>query len=194
MPPWKRRGRVTPVAGLPWWLKKCETLAVRSAEAAKNTAALIDLSVQSARGGVTIAGDVAKTLEDINTGCTKVNALIAEIAAASSEQSQGIGQVNTAVAQMDKVTQQNASNAEESAAAAEQMAGQAVAMADVVTELTQFVSGTRAVTAAATNRPASRKTSASAKAANELKARAAKLIPLSEDDHSKDFSEFNKAA
>jgi len=173
--------------------EEVRNLAVRSAEAAKNTAALIDLSVNHARGGVTIASDVAKTLEDINTGCTKVNALIAEIAAASSEQSQGINQVNSAVAQMDKVTQQNASNAEESAAASEELAGQAVAMTDVVTELTQFVGGSKRFAAAIAEKPAA-KPSKLTKPQASAKSKASRLIPLSEEERSQDFSDFNEAA
>jgi methyl-accepting chemotaxis protein len=173
--------------------EEVRNLAVRSAEAAKNTAALIDLSVNHARGGVTIASDVAKTLEDINTGCTKVNALIAEIAAASSEQSQGISQVNSAVAQMDKVTQQNASNAEESAAASEELAGQAVAMTDVVTELTQFVGGAKRFAPAIVEKPAA-KPSKLAKPQSSAKSKASRLIPLSEEERSQDFSDFNEAA
>ncbi|CAN5475965.1 methyl-accepting chemotaxis protein [soil metagenome] len=171
--------------------EEVRNLAVRSAEAAKNTATLIEQSVQNARGGVTIAGDVAKTLEEINTGCTKVNALISEIAAASSEQSQGITQVNSAVAQMDKVTQQNASNAEESASASEELASQAVEMSNVVLELTQIVSGKkwtveRRAVAAHRAKPMTHAMPKSAKAAQ--------LIPLDEEERSTDFSDFNKAA
>ena len=67
---------------------------------------------------------MATTLGEITEGARKVNDLVAEIAAASKEQSQGIEQVNTAVAQLDKVTQQNAANAEESASAAEELNSQ----------------------------------------------------------------------
>ncbi len=167
-------------------------LAIRSAEAAKNTAVLIDQSVQNARGGVTLAGDVAKTLEEINAGCTKVNALISEIAAASAEQSQGIGQVNTAVAEMDKVTQENAANAEESASASEQLASQAVAMSDIVKELTLIVSGTRFAHAARTSATSAKKKMVKR---TSTQSKAAKLIPLGDDEpRSKDFSEFNNKA
>jgi methyl-accepting chemotaxis protein len=72
-----------------------------------------------------------------------VSELVAEIAAASSEQSQGITQVNTAVTDIDKVTQQNAANAEESASAAEEMSAQAEQMKAMVQELVVLVEGGR---------------------------------------------------
>ena len=81
--------------------EEVRNLAMRSAEAAKNTASMIEESVQSARSGVGISTDVARTLEEITATSTKVNALVAEISAATQEQSQGIGQVNTSVSQMD---------------------------------------------------------------------------------------------
>ena len=105
--------------------EEVRNLAMRSAEAAKTTAGMIETSVQNSKGGVSIAVEVAKVLEEITTTSTKVNALVGEIAAASKEQAQGIDQVNTAVAQMDKVTQANAAGAEESASAAEELASQA---------------------------------------------------------------------
>jgi methyl-accepting chemotaxis protein len=67
--------------------------------------------------------------------------LVDEIAAASQEQSQGIGQVNIAVTEMDKVTQQTAANAEESAAAAEELNAQAEQMKSYVNDLVRVVSG-----------------------------------------------------
>jgi len=119
--------------------EEVRNLAMRSAEAAKNTSAMIEESVQNSRNGVVIATEVGKVLEEITAGSTKVNALIGEIAAASQEQSQGIGQVNTAVTQMDKVTQSNAAAAEESASASEELAAQAQQMTGVVGELMAMV-------------------------------------------------------
>ena len=68
--------------------------------------------------------------------------LVAEIATASKEQSQGIGQVNTAVAQMDKVTQANAASAEESASAAEELNAQADTLRRAILGLLTLVNGT----------------------------------------------------
>ena len=67
--------------------------------------------------------------------------LVAEIAAASSEQAQGIDQINKAVAEMDKVTQQTAANAEESASASEEMNAQAEQMKDVSAGLMAIIGG-----------------------------------------------------
>ena len=116
-------------------------LALRSAEAARNTTALIEESVNNARSGVAISADVAKSLGEITAAATKVNALIAEIATAEKEQAHGISQVNTAVTQMDTVTQSNASGAEESAAASEELSSQAEQLRTVVDELSALVGG-----------------------------------------------------
>jgi methyl-accepting chemotaxis protein len=121
--------------------EEVRNLAMRSAEAAKNTAAMIEESVKSAKNGVQIAAEVGKTLTEITGSNQKVNALISEIAAASAEQAQGIGQVNTAVTQMDKVTQSNAAAAEESASASEELSSQAMELNSVVSILTQLVTG-----------------------------------------------------
>lgn len=112
--------------------EEVRNLASRSAEAAKNTASMIDESVKNAEGGVSITQEVGKFLSDINEGTKKVNDLVTEIAAASSEQSRGIEQVNNAIAQMNQLTQQNAANSEESASAAEEMTSQAQELAAMV--------------------------------------------------------------
>ena len=71
----------------------------------------------------------------------QVDELVAEVASASNEQTQGITQINTAVGQMDKVTQSNAANAEESAAAAQELNAQAVTMKKSVEDLLSLVGG-----------------------------------------------------
>ncbi len=107
-------------------------LAMRSAEAAKNTSALIEESVKNAENGVTISQDVAESLTEINNITKKVSNLVAEIAASSKEQAQGVDQINKAVAQMDEVTQKNAATSEESASAAEELASQATELDSMV--------------------------------------------------------------
>jgi methyl-accepting chemotaxis protein len=124
--------------------EEVRNLAMRSAEAAKNTAGLIEQSVGNARNGVTIAGEVGKSLENIHNSNRQVDALIAEIAAASDEQARGIEQVAQAVQQMDRVTQSNASGAEESASASEELSSQAEQMRTVVNELLALVGGSTA--------------------------------------------------
>jgi methyl-accepting chemotaxis protein len=121
--------------------EEVRNLAMRSAEAAKNTSGMIEGSVQAARNGVDISGEVSKSLEAIGASASKVNALVAEIASAAREQSGGIGQINQAVSLMDKVTQQNAANAEESAAASEELASQAEQQRACVSDLQTLVGG-----------------------------------------------------
>jgi methyl-accepting chemotaxis protein len=118
-------------------------LAMRAADAAKNTANLIEGTVKKVNDG----GDLVATTNDafaqVAQSAAKVGELVAEIAAASNEQAQGIGQVNTAVAEMDKVVQQNAANAEESASASEEMSAQAEQMKGYVEELVALVGGSK---------------------------------------------------
>lgn len=123
-------------------------LAQRSAQAAKETSAKIEGAITRTAQGVDISAKVAKTLEDIVTRARQVDELVAEIASASREQSQGITQVNSAVGQMDKVTQNNASAAEQSASAAEELSTQANAMKDSIAEMLQLVNGQSEATAA----------------------------------------------
>jgi len=189
--------------------EEVRNLAMRSAEAAKNTSSLIDGSVQNARNGVAIVGEVGNTLREITGAAEKVNNLVGEIAAASHEQSQGIGQVNQAVSQMDKVTQQAAANAEESAAAAEELSGQAEQLQIVVKELISLVGGASAANASAAtpvatraSRPQPAKLSQTREKIATLRkapisSAAAKAIPLDDSETgeaSTDFSEFSKAA
>ncbi len=112
--------------------EEVRNLAMRSAEAAKNTANMIEESVKNAEGGVAINQEVLRNLTEINSQVNQVGTVMAEIAAASEQQSQGVEQVNTAVEQMNTVTQQVAANAEESASAAEELSGQAEEMKSMV--------------------------------------------------------------
>ncbi len=123
--------------------EEVRALAQRSATAAKETATKIEDAIQRSEHGVTISGKVALVLGEIVEKGRKVDTFVAEIATASSEQSQGIGQLNTAVSQMDKVTQSNASSAEETAAAAEELNAQAAVLQEAVGELRRLVDGTQ---------------------------------------------------
>ncbi len=116
-------------------------LAQRSAQAAKETAAKIEDAILKSDRGVEISGKVGASLQEIVAKARQVDQLVAEIATASSEQSQGISQVNTAVTQMDKVTQSNAASAEESAAAAEELNTQAALQKSAVNQLLALVGG-----------------------------------------------------
>ncbi|MDR2455731.1 MAG: methyl-accepting chemotaxis protein, partial [Deltaproteobacteria bacterium] len=90
-------------------------LAIRSAEAAKNTAGLIAETIKNIELGSQMVHKTTENFDVLNVDVQKVSQIINEVAGASTEQSQGISQINTAVAQMDKVTQENAAVSEETA-------------------------------------------------------------------------------
>ena len=108
------------------------SLAQRSAGAAKEIKALIDSSVGKVEEGSRLVGDAGATMTDIVTQVQRVAGLIAEISAATMEQTSGIAQVSDAVMQLDRATQQNASLVEHSAGAAEGLKAQAAHLAEVV--------------------------------------------------------------
>jgi len=108
------------------------SLAQRSAEAAKEIKGLIGASVDKVEGGSRLVADAGKTMTEIVSSVQRVSDIIGEITAASAEQSQGIGEVNTSVTQLDQMTQQNAALVEQSAAAAESLKEQAVKLSEVV--------------------------------------------------------------
>ncbi len=116
-------------------------LAMRAAQAARETTGLIEDAVNKSQQGTQVAGEVGEVLGEIVSGVGKVSELIGEISQAGQEQAQGVDQVNTAVSQMDKVTQQNAATAEESAAAAEELSAQATTLKGTVQELAVLICG-----------------------------------------------------
>ncbi len=101
------------------------TLAQRSANAAKDIKALISDSVKKVDAGNQLVGKSGDTMKEIVVAIKRVNDIMAEIAAASAEQSTGIDEISGAVSQMDEMTQQNAALVEEAAAAAESLQSQA---------------------------------------------------------------------
>jgi len=116
-------------------------LALRAADAAKNTAVLIEGTVKRVQDGLELVTKTDEDFSEVTTSTGKLAELIGEIAAASTEQAQGVVQVNGAVQQMDKLTQQNAANAEESASAAEELNAQSEQMKGFVYDLTRVVGG-----------------------------------------------------
>ncbi|MFZ1982042.1 MAG: methyl-accepting chemotaxis protein [Smithella sp.] len=112
--------------------EEVRNLAMRSAEAAKNTASLIEDAVKNSENGVAINAEVLKNFQDIVEKSNQVSHVVAEIAAASEQQDQGISQVTKAVEQLNQLTQQNAANAEESASAAEEMSSQSEEMRSMI--------------------------------------------------------------
>jgi methyl-accepting chemotaxis protein len=108
------------------------SLAQRSAQAAKEIKGLIGASVEKVDSGSKLVANAGQTMQEIVSSVQRVTDIIGEITAASSEQSDGIGQVNTAVVQLDQMTQQNAALVEQSAAAAESLKEQAMRLAQAV--------------------------------------------------------------
>ncbi len=122
-------------------------LAQRSATAARESKELIQTSVQKVKSGTEFVNETGVALNEIVSGAKKVGDIVAEIAAASAQQSAGIEQVNHAVSQMDEITQQNAALAEQTSAASLTMSEQSDSMVDL---LTFFSIGQHANAASAT--------------------------------------------
>ncbi|MBW1991609.1 MAG: MCP four helix bundle domain-containing protein [Deltaproteobacteria bacterium] len=117
------------------------SLAMRAAEAAKNTADLIETTAARVKEGSDLVGRTSEAFDQVVSSAAKVKELVAEIAAASSEQAQGVEQINKAVSEMNNIIQQTAANAEESASAAEELNAQAEQMKAQVRELMAIVGG-----------------------------------------------------
>lgn len=116
-------------------------LAIRSAEAAHNTADLIAATITNINSGAHMVETTASTFRNVEDHAVKVTTLLSEVAEASKEQSTGIGQINKAVTNMDKVTQSNAASAEESSSAANGLATQANSLLDAVQSLNKLIYG-----------------------------------------------------
>jgi methyl-accepting chemotaxis protein len=112
--------------------EEVRNLAMRSANAAKNTAQLLEESSENANAGVAINQEVLTNLEEINGQVNKVSQVMQEITAASEEQSSGVQHITSAVGRASSVTQQNAATAEESAASARELSAQAGIMQELV--------------------------------------------------------------
>nr|WP_321403108.1 methyl-accepting chemotaxis protein [uncultured Desulfobacter sp.] len=116
-------------------------LAIRAAEAAKNTAALIEGTVKKVNDGSELVASTNEAFTKVAESTAKVGELVSDISTSSSEQSNGIEQINSAISEMDNVVQQNAASAEESAAAAEEMSAQAEQLKEYVDDLVMLVTG-----------------------------------------------------
>jgi methyl-accepting chemotaxis protein len=117
------------------------SLALRAAEAAKNTSLLIERTVKEVQGGTQLVQQTDESYQEVAQSLKKVVDLVGEIAAASKEQAEGIIQINKAVNEMDKVVQRNASNAQQSASASEEMNSQAYQLRESVIELEALLKG-----------------------------------------------------
>ncbi len=176
-------------------------LAMRAAAAAKDTAQLIEGTVKKVNDGSHLVSTTNEAFMKVAESSGKVGTLVAEIAQASKEQSNGIDQVNIAITEMDKVVQQNAANAEESASAAEEMSAQAEQLKEYVDELVVLVTGRKneaghsksVHTVHHAMKTVSSKSKALSKARKPLLAHKAnevrpdQVIPFDEDENFKDF-------
>jgi methyl-accepting chemotaxis protein len=118
-----------------------KNLANRSAESAKETAAMIKETLRNVESGMSISKELSETFKDILANSKKVMEMNREVETASGQQDEGIGQVNKAMIQFDTVVQTNASSAEETASAAEELQGQVTSLNDIVDTLYLIVSG-----------------------------------------------------
>jgi methyl-accepting chemotaxis protein len=112
--------------------EEVRSLAARSAQAAKETSGMIEDAVRRIETGTVMADTTAEALREIVAASRKVTDLVGEIAAASSEQSNGVAQISQGLAQIDQVTQRNTAHAEESASAAEELASQSMLLQQLV--------------------------------------------------------------
>jgi methyl-accepting chemotaxis protein len=116
-------------------------LAMRAADAAKDTTNLVEGTVKKIKLGSDIVAKTNEAFAKVSNSARKVGELVSEISAASNEQAQGITQINKAIAEMDREVQKNAASAEESASASEEMQAQADTLKGFVSELAGLVGG-----------------------------------------------------
>jgi methyl-accepting chemotaxis protein len=146
------------------------SLAIRASEASRNTAGLIEESVQKAEAGVKLNDGVRRRLEEIRTGVLRAATMMTNIAEGAREQEKELAEVTSAMAQISSLTQRTAANAEESASAAAELSAQAGEMHQMAS---QFNVGGRTTEAPSAGKPARRHTTtaASASAASASAAR-----------------------
>ncbi len=116
-------------------------LAMRAAEAASDTATLIEGTVKKVKEGEELLEQTNEDFSEVSSMASKVGGLVSEIAVASNEQTQGLDQVNTAMGEIDRVTQQTAASSEEAASASEELSSQAEFLKQYVGDLVTLVSG-----------------------------------------------------
>ncbi len=117
------------------------SLAQRSAQAAKDTAALIEESIAKSNEGSQRLEHVTQVIRAITESAAKVKTLVDEVNLGSQEQARGIEEISKSIAQMDRVTQANAASAEQSASASEEMSAQAEALQNIARDLRTLVGG-----------------------------------------------------
>ncbi len=116
-------------------------LARRSAQAAKDTASLIEESIAKSRDGKASVDGMAKAIHEITEAAARTRSLVDEVSVGTQEQTRGIEQISRAIAQMEQVTQQTAAAAEQGAAASEELSSESQAMHNLAAELAAMVGG-----------------------------------------------------
>lgn len=174
-------------------------LAMRAAEAAKNTSELIEGISKKIQSGNQLIIQTDSWYRDVAVTTKKVGEFITEIAEASKEQSLGVNQVAKAIAEIDKVTQQVAATAEENAAASEEMSAQAAQMngfvidlstvigRDVVSNNLYSLDEERRIPAMGLRKNRSVSVQGNGSGSKVNKTRSEKLIPFDGDEGFKDF-------
>ena len=175
-------------------------LAMRAADAAKDTSALIESTSDKVGQGASLVDNTNEAFTKVQENTGKVADLMTEISAATREQSQGIDQVTTAVSEMDKITQQNAATAEESASASEELNAQAAQMKSIVDRLVVIVGGAKGADGSAPQSlsgggatspkrrlPAAKDAQSVVQKERSGEVRPEQVIPLEDDDDFKDF-------
>ncbi|MEN8258365.1 MAG: methyl-accepting chemotaxis protein [Thermodesulfobacteriota bacterium] len=117
------------------------SLAMRAAEAARDTSGLIEGTVSKVKESTALLETTNRSFSQVAEASEQVNKLINEIASASQEQAQGFSHINTAVSEMDQVTQKNAETAEETASASEELNAQSISMKNTVREISLLIGG-----------------------------------------------------
>ena len=128
-------------AGFAGVADEVRNLAIRAAEAARNTAGLIEGTMKKIEDGSTLVQQTNAAFAEVAKAARKVAGMVSEISSGSRDQARGIEQINRAVIEIDNVIQQNAAHAEESAASSENMRSLADRMKDLVSELVAVVNG-----------------------------------------------------
>lgn len=128
-------------AGFAVVASEVRTLAMRAAEAAKNTSDLIEGTVNKIQSGTEFVKMTNRAFSDVATSAKKVSDLVSEIAHASNEQAEGISQINISVSVIDKVTQQNSANADRTYSSSEELFSQAEKLKEYVDQLLSLISG-----------------------------------------------------
>jgi methyl-accepting chemotaxis protein len=162
-------------------------LAQRSAAAAKEITSLIAASVDKVNIGSKQVEQAGATMHEVVVAVKRVTDIMAEISAASSEQSTGIEEVNQAIVQMDDMTQQNAALVEQAAAAAEAMQGQAEALMDSVSI---FKLGSESGTQKSVAQPAPRPDTPQSASRSLVPPGKERKLPRVNDDEEGDWKEF----